>query len=182
MKILIMDFGTSSIKFSILDEKYTILKTNKVSYEMRVFNDDWAELDGDTIFTAMIEGIRRFGSFIDDLDLIGFDSFSPSLVFMDESGEALYPIILHLDRRSKKQTQDILTRMGKERFQSISGMQPFTGGASITSAMWVRENEWDVFRKTCRLGHLNTFIYKKLTGMWYTDPVNASQTGMYDTI
>jgi sugar (pentulose or hexulose) kinase len=72
--------------------------------------------------------------------------------------------------------------MGKEKFQSITGIQPFTGGASITSALWVKEHENRIFRKASRMGHLNTYIYKKLTGLWFTDPVNASMTGMYETI
>ncbi|GHV60181.1 carbohydrate kinase [Spirochaetia bacterium] len=182
MKILIMDFGTSSIKFSVLDENCTLLKTAKVPYQIRVYNGDWVEMDGTTVLDAMFRGIRGFGDFLHDVDLIGFDNFSPSMTFMDETGEALYPIFTHLDRRSKKQTQDILAGMGKEKFQSITGIQPFTGGASITSVLWMKENEEQVFRSACRLGHLNTFIYKKLTGLWYTDPVNASMTGMYETI
>jgi sugar (pentulose or hexulose) kinase len=177
-----MDLGTSSIKFSILDEKYDILKTAKAPYQIRVYNGDWAEMDGGTVIKTMIQGITSFDCSLSDIDLITFDNFSPSMIFMDESGNPLYPILTHLDRRSKKQTQDILSTMGKDRFQAITGIQPFTGGASVTSAMWIKENENAVFQRAARLGHLNTFIYKKLTGLWYTDPVNASMTGMYETI
>jgi sugar (pentulose or hexulose) kinase len=182
LRILIVDFGTSSIKASILDEKFNILRASKVSYQIRVYNDDWAELDGPDIFKAMIHSVKILGDDLEDIDLIGFDNFSPSMIFMDEAGTPLYPILTHLDRRSKQQTQDILARMGKGRFQSITGIQPFTGGASITSVMWVQKNEKDIFNKSFKLGHLNTFIFKKLTGLWYSDPVNASMTGMYETI
>lgn len=182
MKILVMDFGTSSIKLSILGEKYETLKTTKVPYELRIYNGDWAELDGTVLLKAMIDGIRNFGDLLDGIDLIGFDNFSPSMAFMDSDGNPICPIFTHLDRRSKKQTQDILAIMGKEKFQSITGIQPFTGGASITSVLWTKENREEIFRKTCRLGHINTFIYKKLTGIWLTDPVNASMTGIYETI
>jgi sugar (pentulose or hexulose) kinase len=181
MKILVMDFGTSSIKFALLDEKYTILRTTKEYYHIRVYNGDWVELDSNVIFSAMLRGIRSLADY-GDIDLIAFDNLSPSLVFMDKAGDPLYPIITHLDRRAKKQTKDILDRMGKERFQAITGIQPFTGGASITSVLWIKENEETVFQKAARLGHLNTYIYKKLTDRWYSDPVNASMTGMYETI
>ena len=182
MKILTIDFGTSSVKLSILDGNYVILKTAKVPYQIRVFNVDWVELDGNTLIEALVQGMKSFSADLADIDLIAFDNFSPSMVFMDEAGEPLYPILTHLDRRSKKQTQDILSIMGKDRFQSITGIQPFTGGASITSVMWIKENEKAVFQKAARLGHLNTYICKKLTGFWYSDPVNASQMGMYETI
>ncbi|GHT63161.1 hypothetical protein FACS1894110_00350 [Spirochaetia bacterium] len=182
MSILSMDFGTSSIKFSILDENCKILKTAKEPYSIHVYNNDWVELDDKALFRAMIKGIRSFGDELKKIDLIVFDNFSPSMVFMDEAGDPVYPIITHLDKRAKQQTKIILERMGKERFQAITGIQPFTGGASITTAMWIKENQSDVFNKTFRLGHLNTLIYKKLTGLWYSDHVNASMTGMYETL
>ncbi|QQO08104.1 FGGY-family carbohydrate kinase [Breznakiella homolactica] len=182
MKILAMDFGTSSIKFSILDETYTTLRTAKVSYQIRVYNGDWVELDGTVILDAMTEGIRSFGADARDVELIGFDAFSPSMTFMDEQGDPVYPVFTHLDRRSKKQTRDILDNMGKERFQAITGIQPFTGGASVTSVLWTKENEPALFDRTYKLGHLNTYIYKKLTGRWCSDPVNASMMGMYETV
>jgi sugar (pentulose or hexulose) kinase len=181
MLILTMDFGTSSIKFSLLNEECAILKTAKEPYQIRVYNGDWVELDGDVIFSAMIRGIRGLAAY-GDIGLIAFDTFSPSMVFMDETGNPLYPIITHLDRRAKKQTRDILERMGKERFQAVTGIQPFTGGASITTVLWIKENEETIFKRTYRLGHLNTWIYKKLTGKWHSDPVNASMTGMYETV
>jgi sugar (pentulose or hexulose) kinase len=177
-----MDFGTSSIKISIVDENCNILKSAKASYEIRIYNGDWVELDGPVVLNAMVEGLRQLGDNLKNIDLICFDNFSPSMTLMDENGEAIYPIFTHLDRRSKKQTQDILSKFGKERFQTITGIQPFTGGASVTSVLWVKENLPGVFKKIFRLGHLNTFICKKLTGVWYSDPVNASMTGMYETI
>jgi sugar (pentulose or hexulose) kinase len=182
MKILALDFGTSSIKLSLLDDIPSVLKSFKVPYSMRVYNGNWSEIDGKDILAAMYKGIKALGEDTGGTDLIVFDNFSPSLSLMDKEGNPILPIFTHLDRRSKKQTQDILAHMGKEKFQSLTGIQPFTGGASITSLLWVKENMSSVFREAWRVGHLNTFIYKKLTGLWCTDPVNASMTGMYETI
>jgi sugar (pentulose or hexulose) kinase len=182
MRVLAMDFGTSSIKLSILDADCLILKSLKIPYQIRVYNEDWVELDGDVIIDAMVLGIRSLDVELQSIDLIAFDTFSPSMIFMDIDGDPVYPIFTHLDRRSKKQSKDILERVGKDRFQTITGIQPFIGGASITSAMWMRENENELFKKAFNLGHLNTYIYRKLTGVFCTDIVNASMTGMYQTV
>ena len=182
MVILSADLGTSSVKLSVLDENLHILDSAKVEYQIRVKNGDWVELDADVVLEAMMEGIRKLSKYAEQIELIGFDTFSPSMTFMDEEGNALYPILTHLDRRSKEQTKEILQVMGKDRFQAITCIQPFTGGASITSAMWVKKNVPEVFAKAKRLGHLNTFIYKNLTGVWTTDPTNASMMGMYETL
>lgn len=182
MHILSVDFGTSSVKLSVVDDQLNILDSAKVSYQIRVTNGDWIELDGDVVFDAMLEGIRKLSKYADSIELIGFDTFSPSMTFMALDGNALHPILTHLDRRSKEQTQEILRVMGKEKFQSITGIQPFTGGASITSALWMKEKRPDVFVPACKIGHLNTYIYKRLTGVFATDPTNASMTGMYNTV
>ena len=134
MNILSVDFGTSSVKLSVVDEQLNILDSAKVSYQIRVTNGDWIELDGDVVFDAMLEGIRKLSAYAGSIGVIGFDTFSPSMTFMDEDGNALHPVLTHLDRRSKAQTQEILQVMGKDAFQKITGMQPFTGGASVTSA------------------------------------------------
>ena len=182
MNILSVDFGTSSVKLSVVSDALEILDSAKVSYQIRVTNGDWIELDSAVVFDAMLEGIRKLGKYADTIGLIGFDTFSPSMTFMDEDGNALHPTLTHLDRRSKEQTQEILRVMGKERFQQITGIQPFTGGASVTSVLWMKENRPDVFDPTYKLGHFNTYIYKRLTGVFATDPTNASMTGMFNTV
>ena len=58
MHILSVDFGTSSVKLSVVDDQLNILDSAKVSYQIRVTNGDWIELDGDVVFDAMLEGIR----------------------------------------------------------------------------------------------------------------------------
>lgn len=181
MYILSVDFGTSSLKMAVLDENANILETASVEYQYRVFNQDWVELDPDEIFGAMVEGAKRLSGYLDKVGIIGYDTFSPSMVFMDQNGEALHPLIAHLDRRSKKQTALILDVMGKDAFQSITGVQPFTGGVSITTVLWMMENMPEVFEKTYKFGHLVTYIHHKLTGVWATDPVNASMMGLYET-
>ena len=181
MKILAIDIGTSSVKAALLDAAYNILSTAKAEYKIHTTNIDWVELNADEVMGAITGAVKSLPD-AGDIGLICFDNFSPSMLLMDENGDALHPILTHLDRRSKKQTQDILAKFGKDRFLEITGIQPFTGGASVTSALWLMENRKDEWRAAARVGHINTYVYKQFTGVWAIDPVNASQTGMYETI
>ncbi|MCL2060252.1 MAG: FGGY family carbohydrate kinase [Oscillospiraceae bacterium] len=180
-KILSIDIGTSSVKAALLDGAYNILSTAKAEYKIHTTNIDWVELDAGDVMGAIVGAVKGLPG-AGGAELICFDNFSPSMLLMDENGDALHPIITHLDRRSKKQTQDILNIFGKDRFQAITGIQPFTGGASITSVLWLMENREGAWRAAAQIGHINTYVYKQLTGVWAIDPVNASQTGMYETI
>jgi glycerol kinase len=140
MKLVSIDLGTSSVKTALIDERLNILSTSRKDYQIRTVNVDWVELDADVVLKAVVEAIKCLpGS--RDADMVVFDNFSPTPMLMNAEGDALYPIITHLDRRSKKQTRDILENFGHDRFQAITGIQPFTGGASITSILWLKENE-----------------------------------------
>jgi sugar (pentulose or hexulose) kinase len=181
MKFVSIDVGTSSVKAALIDGDLNILSTSKRDYQIRTINVDWVELDADVILNAVIEAIKHLhGS--READMVVFDNFSPTPMLMDREGDALYPIITHLDRRSKKQTRYILEKLGHDHFQAITGIQPFTGGASITSILWLKENEPEKFKSCFRIGHVGTYLYKKLTGKWAIDSVNASMTGMYETL
>ncbi len=182
MYILSIDFGTSSVKAAIVNEKLETLAWAKSPYDFNVYDTDKVELDPDIVFDGLIQCTKQMQEHLDKVELITYDTFSPSVVLMDEKGQALYPIITHLDRRSRKQTQEILNKMGEDKFQQITGILPFTGGASLTSMMWMNENEPEIFLNTHKIGHFNTYIYKKLTGLWATDYVNASMMGLYETV
>ncbi len=182
MYILAMDFGTSSLKAAITNESgETVAETPSLPYKCRIFNGDWMEIDPAHVRGAFIEATKVLADYMPKVDAVAFDTFSPSPVFLDQSGEPLHNIVTHLDRRSKPQTLEILNVMGKQRFQEITGIQPFTGGASITTFMWFRKNMPEVFENAYKIGHLPTYIYHLLTGLFCSDPVNASMSGMYDT-
>jgi sugar (pentulose or hexulose) kinase len=181
MKFLSIDIGTSSVKAAMVGGDLEVMRFTKKDYQIRTINVDWVELDGDVVLKAVIDAIRDLpGS--SESDMVVFDNFSPTPMLMDHDGNPLYPIITHLDRRSKKQTQEILRDFGHDRFQAITGIQPFTGGSSITSLLWLKENCPDQFSKCHRIGHASTFLYKRLAGKWAIDTVNASMTGMYETL
>lgn len=182
MYILSVDFGTSSVKAAVLDENCNTIAWAKSTYELNVYDNDKVELDPDAVFRGFIECTCKMREYMDKVEIICFDTFSPSVVFMNSKGTALYPIITHLDRRSRKQTEEIVEVIGEDGYQQITGILPFTGGASVTSMIWMKENEPDIFKNTYMIGHFNTYLYKKFTGVWATEYVNASMMGLYETV
>ncbi|MGJ7046085.1 FGGY-family carbohydrate kinase [Thermoanaerobacterium thermosulfurigenes] len=180
--ILSLDFGTSSLKASILNEKLETIKSIKEEYQFEVLNDDKIELNPDELFKAFVKCTHKLNDFMPKVDMLVYDTFSPSVIFMDASGDYLYPVITHLDRRSLNQSNEILKYFGEDRYQEITGVLPFAGGVSLTSILWIKENIPEVFSKAYKIAHFNTYFYRKLTGFWGIDHVNASMTGIYETV
>jgi xylulokinase len=178
---LALDIGTSSLKAGLFDRDYNLVKTDKVDYAFETQGMN-VQMDPEKIWKAFLKVARRLEAYSGKIELIVQCVLSPSLIPMDQSGDPLYPSILHWDRRSAKQAKRALALIGKERFLRSAGNLPYPGGISLTSLLWIKENENEIFRKAFKFGHMNTFFIKRLTGRWSIDPTNASLTGLYHTV
>lgn len=181
MNILSVDFGTSSLKMAVLDESLNVLSSTKVEYSYEVIEKHKIQIDPEIVFKAFLKGLKDLQDFLRKIDIIVPCVFSPVLVAMDKEGNALYPAIIHLDRRSYPQSKFALKAVGKDNFLRINGNLPFPGGISCTSILWIKDNLPEIYKKTYKFGHFNTFLHRRLVGEWIIDPSNASFTGMYET-
>lgn len=183
MLFLSIDFGTSAVKLSVLDEKGVIKCQSTQTYPYIVLPGEKVELSPERLLSALCTAASQLDPCaLSRISFICYDTFSPSLVFMDKNGELVYPnIITHLDRRSRAQSEYIQKAIGRDTYLKIAGIYPFTGGCSAMTLLWFQENEPEVLRRVYKIGHLTTFLHKKLTGLWMIDLVNASMLGLYET-
>lgn len=184
MFFLSIDFGTSSVKISILDEARNLLQTAKEDYPYILLPGEKVEIDPDVLFEALREAADRLDPEMKaSVGLLCYCTFSPSPVLMRRDGSLAHPnIITHMDRRSRAQSRTITEKVGQERFLHITGFYPFAGGAGVMTLLWFMENEPDALKDLGFFGHLPTYIHHRFTGEWMTDLVNASMMGLYDTV
>lgn len=183
MLFLSIDFGTSAVKLSIVDENGETRCWAKENYPYILLPGEKVEMSKNELWRALFTAAEKL-----DPDLrrkvayLCYDTFSPSPVILDRDGDLVYEnIITHMDRRSRPQTAFIDNRVGKDHYMSISGIYPFPGGCSAMTYIWFLQNEPDVYKTAYRVGHLPTYIHKQLTGEWMVDLVNASMMGLYET-
>ncbi|MDR1932807.1 MAG: hypothetical protein LBQ57_08315 [Spirochaetales bacterium] len=182
MKILSADFGTSSVKMAVLGEKGEILADAKEEYSYEVINKQYIQIDPQLMYAAFLKGCKRFKKHLGEIEFFIPCVCAPVFIPLDKEGNALHPAILHLDRRSYAQSRFALKAVGKKDFMNINGNLPFAGGISCTSMLWYKDNLPELYRRTYKLGHLNTFLHRKFVGKWLIDPSNASFTGLYETL
>ena len=180
MKILAADFGTSSVKLGVYTREMIEIVSTNVGYKYES-DGTTAQIDPEVIYSAFIKGCHNLGDILKTVDILAFCAFSPSLIAMDIDGNAVYPCIVHLDRRSYKQSRYALNQLPKETFIEINGNLPFAGGISSTSILWIKQEQPELFKKTYMLGHLSTFLHKRFVGKFIIDLTNASFTGLFET-
>ena len=183
MLFLSIDFGTSAVKMSVVDEELQTKCWSKSEYRYVILPGEKNELTPDSLWKAFYQAAGNLDpEMLKRVDMICYDTFSPSPVFLDQEGNLVYPnIITHLDRRSRAQSKFIDETFGRDAYMEISGIYPFPGGCSAMTFLWFRQNMPWVLEGTYAVGHLTTYIHKHLTGEWMVDLVNASMMGMYET-
>jgi xylulokinase len=181
-RMLAIDVGTQSLRACIIDDELSIIERQQINYAPQIKSKDRVEIDAEVLWDALIQACRQLKQ-KNTVQAITLSTLCPSLLPMDAEGNPLHPIILHLDRRSYYQAKWALSRVGEDNFLNIAGNLPIPGGISLTSILWLRDNEPELyFRKDVCFGHAVTFIIKRLTNCFVMDPSNASFTGLYDTV
>ena len=106
---------------------------------------------------------------------------TPGLTPMAADGTALAPAVLFLDGRSRPQSAAIRELVGERRFLAETCNLPVSGGSSLSSILWFRDEQPEVWAAAAKFGHCNTYLVKRMTGRWAIDPSTTSITGLYNT-
>ena len=184
--ILAVDIGTTGMKmgvFRIIDDTLTLARQFSQEYEVNIYNDGlFGDIEQDKWKQTFTAGCRAMGDRIGDVDMISLSGTTPGLTAMDKNGEALYPAILMLDQRSRKQARFIIDTVGMKSLLETTANMPVAGGCSLASILWIKDNYPDIFKKTHKFGHSNTYFAHWLTGIFAIDPSSASLTALYNTV
>jgi len=180
--ILAIDVGTQSLRACIIDAQMSVVERQQIHYSPQVKSKERVEIDAEVLWDALVQACRGLKQ-KKRVKAVTFSTLCPSLLPMDTAGDPLHPIILHLDRRSYRQAQWALDRVGEEKFLKIAGNLPIPGGISVTSLLWLRDHMPEIYLKPdVYFGHAVTFFLNRFTGRFVIDPSNASFTGLYDTV
>jgi len=185
MLVLGVDIGTTSMKLGVFrldDDVLTPVGQFSQGYDVNIYNNGLCgDIEQAKWREAFAAGCRALENELGDIEFIALSGTTPGLTAMDATGEALYPAILMLDQRSREQAQTIIDTIGLDRLLETTANMPVAGGCSLASILWLKENEPDLFRKTHKFGHSNTYFAHWLTGAFAIDPSSASLTALYNT-
>ena len=181
MNLLGVDVGSSSVKTALLRGGKVVGKITRAYFPTR-HDGVRVEVDPDVILKAIVTSVAALGAAARRADAVTLAVMAPAWVAMDARGKALTPVVTHQDRRSVAVAAELERRVGRDKHLQLAGNRPFPGGISSTTWAWHLEHAPGVLRRADLVGHLNTFLHRRLTGARVTDPSNASFMGLYRTL
>jgi sugar (pentulose or hexulose) kinase len=185
MTILGVDVGTTGMKMGVFREEkgdLMMLAGFSKTYPVHTYNDGlFSDVDPAIWQKAFVDGCRHLSDGMGEVEVIALSGTTPGLTAMDLEGNALYPAILMLDQRSRKQAEHIIETIGLNTLMKVTGNMPVAGGCSLASILWIKDNHPELFKKTHVFGHSNTYMARWLTGQFAIDPSSASLTALYNT-
>ncbi len=179
--ILSLDVGTTAFKLGVFSPALEKKCEASRSYDVNVYGQGKADIEPEKWWKALGECCEEIREYLPSVGVITLSVTTPGLTPMAADGTALGPAILFFDGRSHAQARAIRARVGEEKFLRETCNLPVSGGSSLCSILWIRENQPKVWAAADKFGHCNTYMVKRLTGNWAIDPSTVSITGLYNS-
>jgi sugar (pentulose or hexulose) kinase len=180
--ILAIDIGTSGLKIGVFSPDLGRRRVARRSYSPHLYENGKADIRPEVWWEAITSCCAEIASDLAGVGVVSFSVTTPGLTPMAADGCALAPAILFLDGRSHAQARQIRELVGEEGFLSESANLPVSGGSSLASIMWFRDEQPEIWNATAKFGHCNTYVVRRMTGQWAIDPSTTSITGLYRTV
>lgn len=179
--ILAIDVGTSVLKLGVFSSTLEKRSEARRAYDPHVYDNGKADIDPEAWWQALRESCAEVRDSLASVGTISLSVTTPALTPMAADGTPLAPAVLFFDGRSHEQSRAIRQIVGEDRFLAETGNLPVSGGSSLSSILWFRDKRPDIWERTAKFGHCNTYLLKRMTGEWAIDPSTTSITGLYNT-
>lgn len=169
--ILVADVGTQSLRASLIGEDGTVLCESHEAYRQpyRSPQSGFAEQDADFYFDVLCARFREIfakrGDLAEKATHMAIATFRDSAVLLSEEGRPLRPMILWLDQRlASPSIARKIPWKSKLLFRLCGMWQTAEINARRTAAMWVKENQPELWAKVDKYVPLGAYLNLRLTG------------------
>src|ERR1700693_97781 len=185
--LLGIDLGTTGVKaalFAAADGR--VISWAFFDYPLVHPHPGWAEQDPEQWWQASVSPIRsclsggvQYGVAPGDVRGVGLSGQMHGVVLLDEEYKVLRPCIIWADQRSDAQCRWMTEQVGASRLiEYVSN--PALPGFSAPKALWVRDNEPEIFAQTRTIILPKDYIRFRLTGVLAMEISDAAGTCLLD--
>ena len=173
--VLIYDVGTSSMKLVVYDRDGNVTASKTIPYEYKTPRAGWAEIDPSLWEAALFAGLEELGrdGQLSEIRAVSGTGQMHTAVLIDDSGKAISPSILWLDRRAEAETAELL---------EMFGLAPSVLNTTYTlpKLYWMKKHCPEVLERAKHLLLPKDYIRYLLTGILSTDPTEGIGAALTD--
>ena len=179
---LTLDFGTQSVRASLIDTDGNICVIVKDTYDPPYLSSQkgYAEQDPDFYWTLAKKCLKKISEegkqYLNSIVGATITTFRDSSVQLDENLKPVRPCILWLDQRMAE-AKEKLPLLHKLAFKLVGMENTIELNRKRTVAHWLKENEPETWAKTKKYVNISTYLTYLLTGNLVDSA--ASMTGHY---
>lgn len=180
--VLGVDGGTEGLRASLFDAQGTQVSVGTAAYPTVHPQTAWAEQSPDDWIRALGDAVRKCieGQPVDAIKAMSIDTTCCTVVALDASGKHLRPAILWMDMRSSEQA-DRVSRTGDVALRvNGAGKGAVSAEWMVPKALWLKENERDVYDAAATICEYQDFMNFYLTGRMCASINNVSIRWHYD--
>ncbi len=181
--VLAHDLGTTGNKATLYDREGRLVGSAFYAYATEYAQTGWAEQNPEDWWQAVCASTRALlgqtGVRGDEIACITFSGQMMGCVPLDRQARPLRSAIIWADVRSVEQAAWVGERVPFEEVYRITGHR-LSSSYSLTKILWLRDNQPDIYRSTYKFVHAKDSMVARLTGVFVTDPSDASSMNLYD--
>ena len=163
-----IDLGTGGCRVGLFDDRGRPFAFHNTPVTAIHPHPSWVEQDGDEWWRALAASTRAAlaRSGIDPAQIagIGFDATSATLVALDDAGKPLRNAIMWADVRASEQAGRASEIDHWARLYNGGGKDPASAEWFVFKAMWLKENEPDVWARSAWILDAPDWMGLRLTG------------------
>lgn len=176
MQVLALDFGTSSARSALFDQRGLRVTntTRQLTYPLHTAADGTAELDPAVLLRTTRKLLAKHQA-----DAVGISCFWHSLIGCDEHGAPLTPIYTWADSRCTADAITLRTRLSEEQTHARTGCM-LRSSFWPAKLAWLKRTQPGLFRRVQRWIGPAEWLLWQLSGELRSAHGMATATGLYD--
>jgi xylulokinase len=159
--ILALDVGTSELKISIFNAAGDALKTVRCEVPGIWFQGSRAEINPDSIWHAVCDGIEALGTLRSEIRSAAISSHGESFVGIDDRGKATGNLILNIDSRAVEEMEEFAATFGPQQLYRKTGLPPHPM-YTLPKVAWLRRHSPDVFSRSKKFLCVEDYLLSRL--------------------
>lgn len=179
--LLAFDIGTSGLKASLVDENLNVLRNVTTTYPTHHLPYGGCEQDAPDWWMSAVRAMLMLRElapeYVKQVQAVGVSGHMLGCLPMDSEGQVLRPAMIHADTRALALSNRLRTEFGREYFYNITG-NVLSPTSSLCKALWLKENEPEIYAKTARFLQTKDYLVYRLCGNMDSTDLSDASHGM----